>query len=554
MSLTKVSYSMITNAPLNVSDFGAVGDGSIDDTAAIQAALNAGTNVYFGGSSKSYRISDKLTVQSNTTIFGEKPTITQTKNLTQIFDIDTKDNVTVTGIKFVGVGTDFVNNDTNPYATAIYTNSGSSNICITDNEFNNFGYAGIRLKGAVGAQIINNTFDGPGSPTLTPVTSGACYGVLTDTGCEKIVISGNTIKKYAQGLRVEGAKDIAISSNVISNIVGQHGMYIGSQIERVSVTGNVILAVDLIGIKVQAQNGGNPNKDITIVGNAVSSCGGDGISITHGAGSTPQAVKNSNVTISDNSISDITAYGIIVQNGDICTVSGNTINVCGASGIIISATDYLNIANNLILNAQLSGIRDQSPCNYLRVSENILRNVAIAGQAGDKFGIFIQSASVLEISSNVISDSSGGMFHGIYVAGGTQTSQSIFNNQVYESSDKAIRFASASTTIGMFKNNILIGTTGASVNNPQIPSVASASSIAIPTAHDAVFITGTTNIDTISAEGHSGHIVALIFQGVLTVNDGSNLKLAGNFTTSADDCLTLVCNGTNWYEIARSAN
>jgi hypothetical protein len=39
MSLTKVSYSMITGAPVNVRDFGAVGDGSNDDTAAIVAAI-----------------------------------------------------------------------------------------------------------------------------------------------------------------------------------------------------------------------------------------------------------------------------------------------------------------------------------------------------------------------------------------------------------------------------------------------------------------------------------------------------------------------------------
>lgn len=40
MSLTKVSYSMINGAPVNVVDFGAVCDGVADDTAAVQAAVN----------------------------------------------------------------------------------------------------------------------------------------------------------------------------------------------------------------------------------------------------------------------------------------------------------------------------------------------------------------------------------------------------------------------------------------------------------------------------------------------------------------------------------
>jgi hypothetical protein len=47
MSLTKVSFSMIDGAPVNVEDFGAVGDGVVDSGPAIRLALASGNPVYF---------------------------------------------------------------------------------------------------------------------------------------------------------------------------------------------------------------------------------------------------------------------------------------------------------------------------------------------------------------------------------------------------------------------------------------------------------------------------------------------------------------------------
>ena len=41
MSLTKASYSLITGAPINVKDYGAVGDGATNDASAIQLAITA---------------------------------------------------------------------------------------------------------------------------------------------------------------------------------------------------------------------------------------------------------------------------------------------------------------------------------------------------------------------------------------------------------------------------------------------------------------------------------------------------------------------------------
>jgi hypothetical protein len=73
MALTKVSYSMIDGASVNILDFGAVGDGVVDDTAAIQAALNSigaqGGTVYFPRGT--YKTTAPLNVKTRTTVLGE---------------------------------------------------------------------------------------------------------------------------------------------------------------------------------------------------------------------------------------------------------------------------------------------------------------------------------------------------------------------------------------------------------------------------------------------------------------------------------------------------
>ena len=83
--------------------------------------------------------------------------------------------------------------------------------------------------------------------------------------------------------------------------------------------------------------------------------------------------------------------------------------------------------------------------------------------------------------------------------------------------------------------------------------IESLSTVSIPYGIEFVNITGSTSITTITA-GFVGQEVMLTFAGTLTVSDGSNLSLAGDFVATAGDTLSLICDGTNWNELSRSVN
>lgn len=99
---------------------------------------------------------------------------------------------------------------------------------------------------------------------------------------------------------------------------------------------------------------------------------------------------------------------------------------------------------------------------------------------------------------------------------------------------------------------------GCSLSTSTLPksgaAVASATTLPAPTGQ-VFHVTGTTAITSITTTNLvAGDRFTIIFDGVLTFTDGNNLVLAGNMSTTADDTITLVFDGTNLYETGRSVN
>lgn len=151
---------------------------------------------------------------------------------------------------------------------------------------------------------------------------------------------------------------------------------------------------------------------------------------------------------------------------------------------------------------------------------------------------------------------------------GTPPRHAIYANQVNDLTVNRLQTMGTTDNLTVGPNNVVnlrirnstytLNLTGSvtgvlSIDGRGVQTLASAATIAPSVEADLVNVTGTTGITSITAT-KAGHVCVFKFAGALTVTDGSNLKLNGDFPTSADDTLTLTCDGTNWSEIARSVN
>ena len=266
---------------VSVKDFGAVGDGVADDTAAIQAALTAGAgkSVYFPAGS--YAINAALSVPANTYVYAESGTATVTQSTAAGTNAFTYagDGITVDGLKIVGPNSGI--------GSAVRADS-RNNPTIKNCQVQNWLY-GIQFRGCKNFTVTDNrvwggTYDSGSSSDIF------IYG-STGAPSSRGIITGNfCLSNNDNGISVDtnsGDKEVLISSNVVNPLQSdgvtpladannrrRYGIvvgYNGTVNTRAIVSGNIVRDVPYSGIYMNAAT--LPVGDVSITGNNVSRCG-----------------------------------------------------------------------------------------------------------------------------------------------------------------------------------------------------------------------------------------------------------------------------------------
>lgn len=128
---------------------------------------------------------------------------------------------------------------------------------------------------------------------------------------------------------------------------------------------------------------------------------------------------------------------------------------------------------------------------------------------------------------------------GLFAATGHSNLTASGNN--YENVAQAALYSMAGTN-----NRILDNSAG-------MRTVSSAATVTLSEVSNFFTITGSTAVTSITAS-YAGREVTIRFTSILTLTDGGNLILAGDFITASNSMIKLVCDGTNWYELSRSVN
>jgi parallel beta-helix repeat protein len=389
--------------PVNVVDYGAVGDGVTDDTAAIQAALaaGAGKDVRFANGA-TYLVASALTPSSGTTIAGNaKIKATNTRPFSAVFDLSALSGVTLRGFEIDGN----TNADGTVGAEFGIRVTGGSHVTLRDLYIHDTYGEGIRFDGGTGHAVVGGRVIDTGRGSVKEdhgIALLAATSSLTHVRVEGAYLSGANRKGIA-GYSTGGfsLSEVAIVGNTIRNC-GLGGIFVATNpaspgpISGVTITGNTTDG-NYTNIELVDVTGG------AIAGNTVRNAA-DGIHVDSSAG----------VSISGNSVDFSHRKGIAVlgsnsQSRNISVVANvvtrsNQGAFASAAGIHFSNTSHSLSTGNVIADheipKQVFGFLEDGGSENNRVGPDLIVGATARPIHVGSATTTVVRANVLEVSGD----------------------------------------------------------------------------------------------------------------------------------------------------------
>lgn len=478
---------------VSVKDFGAVGDGVADDTAAIQACYDACPGFIIDhGNGSTFLITSTLNLYSGSEYTGRAV-------------IKAADNALITGAMMLGTSVtdtkvsdlEFDGNANNSGADyGVWFNGGARNT-VSSVYIHDTAQAGIVLQSEAESTASANTLKNCGrANSVTGAAATDNHGVMAysigATPCLNITIMGNMIDTaYRKGITTYSA-----APGIIKNVL---------------ITNNVVTNCGLGAIYTGNAPGGTPQDGVVISGN-----------VLRDSYANLQLIDLINSVASNNAISAINSpYGIYIYNSSQLVVSANSIASPDTHGIFSdSATTSANltIAGNLVIKAN-AGV--------------------------NPFGAGIHLVNTVEsvISANSVFDADGNMTHGVIEAGSSDYNVVLANNVRDATAANYLiigantQLVSQSSSLSGF--NINVPRTTVDVNGSfalkesQLTLVAGANqNVSLPAGAAQLFVTGLALPFSVGgiAGGVAGRKITLInyTSASMTLNHNDGGSSAGN--------------------------
>jgi hypothetical protein len=544
---------------------GVTGDGVADDTAAIQAALDAlstnGSLIFPPGI---YLISSALTMtgKDDVSIFGQGATIKEASGvLTEHFLFTSCDRLRIDGFSF-SAGEDETYFDAN---TPSEERQFIDLVTCNDAKITNlYGANKRRLLTALTCPRIivdGYSFSGFLPAATSPNANGANAPCVTFRGCDYAVCTNGTVTNHGSAFLSQLSSAYLSISNIVGTELHDNGVYVSSGI-NISISGCSFLNIVGDGIQVRGEN-------FAITGNVCENCDDLGISAT------PVTGAASSYSISGNTVRGCELGIRVVSNSSVwpsellmnSNIVTNTTSAIddGAISVGASATGRIAIVGNVVRTfAGDNGIfigDDGSASDHIVISANIVSDIN-GSAASTRGAIRVEDATEVCITGNLIDDIASGVGVRLKACIG-----GVVSGNLYEGG-QVVRIAGGEGTSGIAisgNRGATIAVDPADVNRVFKNDAVVTGFRVITLADDAtpsvlageLFKTGGTTAITDFDDGEVGQTIKILAAHSVTITDGAPIILNGgaNFDMVATDTLTLTMfDDQVWQEVSRSVN